>query len=82
MNGTLNTNYGVNGWSYLHMERDDKIHDAVQQSDGKYYFGGSSDFHSGPPDFFNGRTSHYGFFDASYGSSGMVHTDLGGDLNL
>jgi len=79
VNGTLNTNFGVNGWSFLHMARGDMIHDAVQQSDGKYYFGGSSDFYSGPPDFFNGRINHYGFFDPSFGSSGMVYTDLGGD---
>jgi len=75
--GTMNMNFGVNGWSYMLVNDNDYIHDAVQQSDGKFYFGGETEFYSSSRDFFLGRMGHYGFLDPAFGSSGVTNLDLG-----
>lgn len=75
--GTMNVNFGVNGWSYMLVNGIDHIHDAVQQSDGKFYFGGKTDFYTSTQDFFLGRMGHYGFLDPAFGSSGVTYLDFG-----
>lgn len=69
--------FGVNGWSTVQSdESSDYIVSAVLQSDGKYYFAGSSTF-SGTYDFLLGRINHNGFGDTTFGTNGLVLTDFG-----
>ena len=75
--GTMNMNFGVNGWSYMLIDGIDFIHDAVQQSDGKFYFAGQTEFYTSTQDFFLGRMGHFGFLDPAFGSSGVTNLDLG-----
>jgi uncharacterized delta-60 repeat protein len=78
--GTWNYNFGVNGWSYLLLKYEDHINDVVQQSDGKFYFGGSTLFYNEEPgtdDFFLGRIKQNGFIDQVFGNTGYTTMDFG-----
>lgn len=75
--GSMNTNFGVDGWSYMLVNEDDHIYDAVQQSDGKFYFGGDTEFYNSNDDFFLGRMGHYGFLDPAFGTNGITNLDYG-----
>ncbi len=76
-NGTMNTNFGVSGWSYMMVNETDYIYDAVQQSDGKFYFAGVTKFYTATEDFLLGRMGHYGFLDPAFASNGITSLDLG-----
>lgn len=76
-NGTMNDNFGVDGWSYMLVNDDDHIYDAVQQSDGKFYFGGDTEFYNSNDDFLLGRMGHYGFLDPAFGTNGITNLDYG-----
>ncbi len=75
--GSTDMSFGVNGWSTVQSnESSDYIASALLQSDGKYYFAGSSTF-SGTYDFLLGRINHNGFGDTTFGTNGLVLTDFG-----
>jgi uncharacterized delta-60 repeat protein len=81
--GTLDNSFGVGGWSSLRVAGShESINDAILQStDDKYYFGGSTDAEGGY-DFMLGRLLNNGFFDLSFGTNGLVLTDISEDLDV
>jgi uncharacterized delta-60 repeat protein len=77
--GSVDLTFGIAGLSSLRVPVSyENIQSAVLQSDGKYYFGGTSDF-NGTSDFFLGRIIQNGIGDTSFGTNGLVLTDLGND---
>ncbi len=68
--------FGVNGISTLRIPvKSEIINAAILQSDGKYYFGGYSNYFDNS-DFFLGRINHNGIGDTSFGTGGLVLTPL------
>lgn len=64
--------FGSAGFSTLRVAGSDElIISAILQSDGKYYFGGYSDY-NGTDDFFLGRLNHNGIGDTAFGTNGLV----------
>ncbi len=75
--GSFNNSFGLNGWSTLRaLGSDEIIFDALQQSDDKYYFGGTTDI-NGTSDFMLGRLNSDGMMDLTFGENGFVITDIG-----
>jgi len=71
--GRPDVTFGISGWSLLRAAGSDEyMNAAILQSDGKYYFGGSSDFFADTSDFFLGRVNHNGSADTSFGTLGLV----------
>lgn len=80
--GSDDESFGIDGISTLRVAGfDESIKSALMQSDGKYYFGGSTDYY-GTNDFFIGRINHDGFADMTFGSSGLVITEQGFDERI
>jgi hypothetical protein len=76
-NGDPDPSFGYHGISSLRSAGSDEyIKSAILQSDGKYYFGGYSDY-NGTNDIFIGRINHNGLGDTTFGTSGLVLTGLG-----
>lgn len=77
INGSFDNSFGLNGWSTLRAPGSDEIiFDALQQSDGKYYFGGMTDI-NGTDDFMLGRLNNDGMMDLPFGENGFAITDMG-----
>lgn len=74
--GAADASFGFAGWSSLRSPvSSEVITTAILQSDGKYYFGGSSDL-NGNLDFLVGRINHNGFGDTTFGTNGLVLISL------
>ena len=72
--GLIDLTFGVNGWAWLRSAgHEENLLAAIQQSDGKYYIGGYTDF-AGDDDFMLGRLNVNGTADASFGNAGLVLT--------
>ncbi len=82
-NGNVDNTFGVAGWSTLRSPvSDDFIYAAIRQSDGKYYIGGDTDyFIDRKHDFLVGRLTSNGAGDTTFGTNGLVVTDIGGHNN-
>lgn len=77
--GAADSSFGVNGWATLRVAGSEEyIETAIQLPDGKYYFGGFSDYY-GDGDFFLGRMNFNGNADTTFGVAGFVITDFGND---
>ncbi len=77
VNGVADSTFGVAGFSSLRIpEKYEAIFSAILQSDGKYYFGGSSNYLD-ESDFFLGRINHNGIGDTSFGTNGLQLTPRG-----
>jgi len=77
--GAADESFGINGISTLRIpDKGEMINAAIIQSDGKYYFGGFSNYND-ESDFFLGRINHDGIGDTSFGSNGLVLTALGSE---
>lgn len=75
--GSDDPTFGQGGWASLRSPTSwDVIRSAVLQSDGKYIFGGITDF-NGTHDFLLGRIQENGFSDSTFGTNGIVLTDFG-----
>lgn len=73
--GSIDQSFGLNGWAWLRSAgSDERILNAVQQSDGKYYFGGYTDY-LGTDDFMVGRLNFNGTLDNTFGTGGLVVTE-------
>jgi hypothetical protein len=74
--GTADNSFGINGWSSLRVPvSNESINSAVLQPDGKYCFGGRTDYH-GNGDFLIGRVNAAGLLDVSFGNSGLSTTEI------
>lgn len=74
--GTADDSFGINGWSALRVPvSNDYITSALVQPDGKYCFGGHTDYH-GNLDFLIGRITAGGLLDASFGNNGVLTTEI------
>jgi len=75
--GTLDPNFGVNGWSSLRAAgSNENLFSAIlQTTDGKYYFGGRSNVND-IADFMIGRISNNGFLDPAFGDNGITLTHI------
>jgi uncharacterized delta-60 repeat protein len=72
--GQIDLTFGVNGWAWLRSaDHDENLFAAIQQSDGKYYIGGYTDY-AGDEDFMLGRLNMNGTADATFGNNGLVLT--------
>jgi uncharacterized delta-60 repeat protein len=77
--GTGDASFGIGGWTTLRSAgTDDEINAAILQSDGKYYYGGVSDF-NGTPDFLIGRLNDNGGPDVDFGINGLLLIDEPGE---
>lgn len=75
--GSPDPTFGVAGLSTLRSATSkDYLSAAVRQSDGKYYIGGYTNV-AGDYDFFLGRLTPNGFADNTFGTNGLVLTDIG-----
>ena len=75
--GSWNTDYGVDGWSFALINDEDHLNTAIRQHDGKFYFGGSTRFlNPFQIDFFLGRVNPGGFMDPVFGDNGYVVTEM------
>ncbi|MBN2275578.1 MAG: T9SS type A sorting domain-containing protein [Bacteroidales bacterium] len=73
--GSIDLSFGLNGWAWLRSAgSDEDILAAVQQSDGKYYVGGYTDY-LGMDDFMLGRLKANGTSDNTFGTGGLVITE-------
>ena len=70
--GNVDNSFGVNGWAWLrNADSDESLQTAIQQSDGKYYFGGYTNYY-GTDDFMLGRLNYNGTIDNVFGSGGFI----------
>ncbi len=79
IHGNADASFGIGGWSTLRSPNSgDFIHSVIQQSDGKYYFGGYSNFNvTDDDDFMVGRLNYNGTLDNTFGTGGgIVLTDI------
>jgi hypothetical protein len=77
--GTADSSFGLNGWATLRVAGSwESIVSAIQLQEGKYYFGGYSDYY-GDGDFFLGRINFNGYADTTFGEAGFVVTDFGNE---
>jgi len=75
--GSPDPAFGVAGLSTLRSATSkDYLSAAIRQSDGKYYIGGYTNV-AGDYDFFLGRLTTNGFADNTFGTNGLVLTDIG-----
>jgi len=75
--GSPDPTFGVAGLSSLRSASSkDYLSSAILQSDGRYYIGGSTNV-AGEYDFFVGRLTSNGFADNTFGTNGLVLTDIG-----
>lgn len=75
--GSPVSSFGVSGWSSLRSAgSNDYISDALLQPDGKYIFGGYTDYNGSLYDFLIGRMNSSGFLDNTFGIDGMVTTNF------
>ena len=73
--GSTDQSFGLNGWAWLRSAgSDERILNAIQQSDGKYYIGGYTDY-LGTDDFMVGRLKFNGALDNTFGTGGLVVTE-------
>src|SRR5205814_3777910 len=82
-NGQLDTSFGTNGWAQIDMGGEYEIaYGVAVQSDGKIVLAGETlDFDTGSDDFGVARLTSSGHLDSSFGSSGFVFTDFGGEFD-
>lgn len=74
--GIADHSFGINGWSAMRVPGSNEyMTGAVGQPDGKYCFGGQTDYH-GNKDFLIGRINADGFLDTSFGNNGILTTDI------
>ena len=72
--GAVDLTFGVNGWAWLRSaDHEENLLAAIQQSDGKYYIGGFTDY-TGNEDFLLGRLNLNGTADGTFGNAGLVLT--------
>jgi hypothetical protein len=75
--GSPDLTFGVAGLSSLRSATSkDYLSAAVLQSDGRYYIGGCTNV-AGDYDYFVGRLTPNGFADNTFGTNGLVITDIG-----
>jgi uncharacterized delta-60 repeat protein len=79
-NGSLDTSFDTNGLVTLDLGGSDAGGRGAIQSDGKYLIAGSSDA-NGSSDFAVARFEATGSLDSSFGTNGVVVTDLGSSSN-
>jgi len=75
-NGTPDNSFGINGWSALLIPgSNERIASAVVQPDGRYLFGGHTDF-NGNRDFLIGRITTSGWLDLTFANNGLKITEI------
>jgi uncharacterized delta-60 repeat protein len=75
-NGTADNSFGINGWSALLVPgSNESLASAVVQPDGRYLFGGLTDF-NGNSDFLIGRITASGWLDLTFADNGIKISEI------